>query len=105
MSQVNLTSVTLFKKIICTNIDLIEDYLDSFMPLLLSDDKLDELNKEKLILQVERIHTLTLLSAYDAFKITKFRKQVIRAMKKVLNSKSRVIRKFARNCLNEWEMI
>ena len=56
-------------------------------------------------LKAESLYTLTLLcEKYPSAELHKYDRQVRRVLTELLDHKKRVVRKFARTCLNDWLM-
>ena len=56
--------------------------------------------------KIECIYSLTvLMETYPAIELQKYTARVEKALKALLSHKKRAVRKFARNCLNEWIMM
>ena len=77
-------------------------YLKTFIPALLT-----QLTENKNIdVKVEAIHTLTqICDKYPAPELQKYMGKVNEALHALIDDKKRVVRKFARNCLNDWLMM
>jgi hypothetical protein len=80
------------------NKDIGAKYLDMFIPALLSSFQGDSIE-----VYVEGIHTLTEISTYPNITIGKYCKDIVKRLKMLLDHKKRVVRKFARTCINDWE--
>ena len=74
------------------------NYVDSFIPYIIESLQQDQ----SLQLKIESLHTLTELSTFPRNVIGKFKENVCKSASKMLDDKKRVVRKFARNCINEW---
>ncbi|CDW84913.1 dna repair transcription [Stylonychia lemnae] len=100
-SDIKITALQLFKKIIIDNQEQGMKYVDSFIPFII-----ESLNHDQsLQLKIESLHTLTELSQFPKNIIAKFKESVSKQSSKLLDDKKRIVRKFARNCINEWQSI
>lgn len=95
--NVQMTALALFRKIIVENQELGLRYLDSFIPYLL-----DSMQDSTLELKIESLHTLSLIATYPNQHITKYVNVVTKKLTELLDDKKRVVRKFARNGINDW---
>jgi len=62
------------------------------------DDK-----ESSLHLKIESLHTISKLAAYPNTVVGKYSARIMKTLKPLLDDKKRLVRKFARNCINEWE--
>ncbi len=54
------------------------------------------------VLVIEALHSLELISKFK--DVLKFKQRTLLTVKPLLASSQRVVRKFARSCLNEWHL-
>lgn len=115
--QIQLTALQLFRKILIVDKDkrdqtgVQSSHLDTFLPYILQS--LQQLSKNhassenQTVLKIEGLHTLTQVALeYSQQKSAIKRSHVERVSKVVsefLDDKKRVVRKFARTCINEWQ--
>ena len=58
------------------------------------------------MIKIECLNTLTeICSKYPPLEIQKYTKLVKTVLIKLLDDKKRAVRKFARRCLNDWQMM
>ncbi len=100
--KIKLTAMQLFRKILFHNqTESKSVQLEAFLPFLLQS--LEQLKSDsETVLKVEALHTLTEI-AIQKHQIKKpFIDQVCKVVHGLLDDRKRCVRKFARNCINEW---
>jgi hypothetical protein len=71
--------------------------LKSFIPSLINS-----LSSSSVETKIETIHTLSKIATFPNTEVGRYSEDIIRKLKPLLEDKKRVVRKFARNCINEW---
>lgn len=83
-------------------------YLQTFIPALVAQVKQSRFESEaqRVRLIVEAVHTLTqICEKFPAMELQRHQKIVEPMLKGLLDDRRRSVRKFARNCLNQWLMM
>ena len=94
--KVKLTCLSLFRKILGQP-DLSSSYIGEFVPLILT--LLNETSTD-FRLESESLQILTEMAQME--EASEFERAVIKAASRLLGHRKRVVRKFARVCLNAW---
>eukprot|EP00347_Sterkiella_histriomuscorum_P001581 403371479 len=95
--EIKITAIQLFKRTLQDEDNKLNgsQYLDSFVNFIIESIQPDM----SLQFKIESLNTLTEVSQY---KLSKFREPILRKAQSLLDDPKRAVRKFARNCINEW---
>ena len=76
-------------------------HLESFLPFILKTLTSESSDDKSTTLKIEGLHTLTQI--VQLYKVKKQHIEMVsRAVTVLLDDRKRIVRKFARNCINEW---
>ena len=84
-------------------------YLRDFIPSvcqMLAAQNAGGGTSSQVLVKVECLHTIAeIIEKFPAAELFKYSKQLLQVLKSLLDDKKRVIRKFARTCINDLQMI
>jgi len=94
------STITTVLSVCDQNKDIIQQYVETLLPRIIT-----LVNHQRMKIRIASLKCLTKLAAYPLHMLVPLQKDVIRAMRSVLDDRKRLVRKEAVTCSNVWHLI